>query len=38
MNKATLAQILDKLVWISLSAHTLGKGMIPTVLPSAMNK
>ena len=31
-------QILDKVVWISNSANTLGKGINPTILPPTIGK
>ena len=36
--QATRVQILDEAVSNTHSANTLGKGMIPTVLPTAINK
>ena len=38
METATRVQILDKTDWISHSTNTLGKGMNPIILPSAMGK
>ena len=38
MDIVTRVQFLDKTVCISHSTNTLGKGMNPTILPSAMGK
>ena len=38
MDMATWVQILYKAVYISHIANTLGKGMNPTIPPSAMGK
>ena len=38
MDTATWVHILDEIVCISQSADTLGKGMNPTILSSAMGK
>ena len=38
MDTATRVQILDKTDSISHSTNTLGKGMNPIILPSAMGK
>ena len=38
MDTVTRVQILDEIVCISLKAHTLGKGMNPIILHSAMGK
>ena len=38
MDATTNFQILDEVVYISLSANALGKGMHPTILPLAMSK
>ena len=35
---ATLVQILDYAVCISQSAHIIGKGMNPTILPTTLGK
>ena len=38
MDTVSQVQILDKAVCILRNANTLGKGMNPTILPSAMGK
>ena len=38
MDTATRIQLLDKAICISHSANTPGKGINPTILPSAMDK
>ena len=38
MDTVTRVQILEQVIYISLNANTLGKGMNPTILPPAMGK
>ena len=38
IKEALQAQIMDEAVYISHSANTIGKGIIPTIIPLAMVK
>ena len=38
MENATLVEILDESILISVNGHTIGKGMHKTILPPAIDK